>query len=258
MEYVLNFIEKNVCITGSCRGIGRGIAIGFGSLGANVLLIDIVGNITGAEETAEMVRDVGGQATIITADLSRVEEIERVVQEMKKKFSVLDVLINNHGITRKYETENYKEEDYDATLDTNLKGYFFMSSRVAKGYFIPQKYGKIISTASMASFRGVVHSCAYAASKGGVKQMTMSLACEWAKYNIQVNAVAPGYTNTKMAANIDKSSERYKRIMCATPIQRFCEVEELVGAYLFLSSHMANYITGHTFPVDGGGCASYV
>jgi len=258
MEYVLNFKGKNVCITGSGRGIGRGIAIGFGSLGANVILIDIAQNKTGAEETARMVREVGGQTTIITADLSRVEEIERVVREMKKKFSVLDILINNHGITRKYETENYKEEDYDATLDTNLKGYFFMSSRIAKEYFIPQKYGKIVSTASMASFRGVVRSCAYAASKGGVKQMTMSLACEWAKYNIQVNAVAPGYTNTKMAANIDKNSERYKRIMYATPIQRFCEVEELVGAYLFLSSNMASYVTGHTFPVDGGGCASYV
>lgn len=258
MKYIFDFKEKNVCITGSGRGIGRGVALGFGSLGANLILIDIDQSKAGIEETAEMVREVGGKTTIITADLSRVDEIERVVQEMKKKFSVLDILINNHGITRKYETEDYKEEDYDATLDTNLKGYFFMSSRVAKEYFIPQKYGKIISTASMASFRGVVRSCAYAASKGGVKQMTMSLACEWAKYNIQVNAVAPGYTNTKMAANIDKNSEWYKRIMYATPMQRFGEVEELVGAYLFLASHMASYVTGHTFPVDGGGCASYV
>ena len=115
MKYIFDFKEKNVCITGSGRGIGRGIAIGFGSLGANLILIDIDQNKAGVEETAEMVREVGGKATIITADMSRVDEIERVVQEMKKKFSVLDILINNHGITIMSVSKPKTDADYDAT-----------------------------------------------------------------------------------------------------------------------------------------------
>jgi NAD(P)-dependent dehydrogenase (short-subunit alcohol dehydrogenase family) len=258
MKYVFDFKGKNVCITGSARGIGRGVAEGFGSYGANLILVDIEASKKGLQETKQIVENTGGKATIFTANLSQVAEIEQLVQKMRKEFAVLDVLINNHGITRKYETEDYKEEDYDATLDTNLKGYFFLCSRIAKNYFIPQKYGKIVNTASMAALRGVTRSCAYSASKGGVKQITMTLACEWAKYNIQVNAIAPGYTNTKMASHIDKNSEWYRTIMYATPMKRFGEIEDLVGAYLFLSSQMSNYITGHTLPVDGGACASFV
>lgn len=249
MNYQLDFKGKVVIVTGASGGIGKQIAIGFGSLGANVVLISR--NEKKLEETASLVREAGGEATIIPADLSDVSKIEDVVAEVMEHHPRIDVLVNNSGVTRRKPSIEVTEEDWHFVTDLNQKSLFFMSQAVGK-VMIEQGYGKIVNIASIGGVVAIEESAPYSSSKGGVIQITKVLASEWAKYNIQVNAVGPGYIETEINSNALKNEQFFNKIIARTPSKRLGEIDDVVGGVLFLSSHLANYITGHTLMIDGG------
>jgi NAD(P)-dependent dehydrogenase (short-subunit alcohol dehydrogenase family) len=250
MNYNYNFKDKVVAVTGASRGIGRSISVGFGSHGAHLILISR--SQEQLEKTASMVEEAGGKATIITADLTKVEEINRTIEKIKEKYSKLDVLVNNAGISRRKPSIEVTEEDWDVILNTNLKSYFFMSIAAARELMIKQGYGKIVNVASIGGIVGITGSAPYSTSKGGVVLLTKVLGCEWAKYNIQVNAVGPAYTNTELIAKAIQNEEFLNTIISRTPAKRLAEPEEIVGGVLYLASDLANYVTGHTLLIDGG------
>ena len=250
MKFELNFTNKIVCVTGAGRGIGKSIALGFGSLGAHVFLVSR--NMNQLQETAQEIIQAGGEASPLVCDLSKVDEINKLVTGIKKISPKLDILVNNHGANIKLPSETYKEEDWDLTLDTNLKSYFFLATAVAREFMIPQQSGKIISLASIGGLTAIVKSAAYCSSKGGVIQMTKVLACEWAKHNIQVNAVGPAYIKTQLVKETLKNKDFVKSLMSRIPAGRCGEPSEVAGGVLFLASDLANYITGHTLMIDGG------
>jgi len=250
MNYQLDFSNKVVCVTGAGRGIGKSIALGFGSLGAHVFLVSR--HIEQLEDTAAEIRQAGGNATPICADLAKVDEINQLMTQIKEKTPQLDILVNNHGANIKRPSETYQEEDWDLTLDTNLKSYFFLATAAAREFMIPQNSGKIVNMASIAGLSAIVKSAAYSSSKGGVVQLTKVLGCEWAKYNIQVNAVGPAYIKTELVTETLKNEEFVKNLYFRTPAGRCGEPEEVAAGVLFLASSLANFITGHTLMIDGG------
>ncbi|NEU30923.1 glucose 1-dehydrogenase [bacterium LRH843] len=249
MNYQLDFKEKVVVVTGSSGGIGRDIAVGFGSLGANVVLVSR--NQEKLEETATFVRDVGGEAMVIPADLSDINTIQNVVEKIKQQYRSIDVLVNNSGVTKRRPSTEVTEEDWDYVTDLNQKSCFFMCQAVGK-VMIEQGYGKIVNLASIGSFVAITESAPYSSSKGGVVQMTKVLACEWAKYNVQVNAVGPGYIKTELIANALQNEEFINKVNFRTPSKRLGTPDEVVGGVLYLASNLANYVTGHTLMIDGG------
>ncbi|MBP1931135.1 SDR family NAD(P)-dependent oxidoreductase [Ammoniphilus resinae] len=249
MNFQLDFSDKVVIVTGASRGIGKSIALGFGSLGANVVLVSR--NKEQLEETAVLVRDRGGKALVIPADLSDLGQIQKVVDTVKQNFAKIDVLVNNSGVTRRKPAEEVTEEDWNLIMDLNQKSYFFMCQAVGKE-MIKQGHGKIVNMASIGGFVAITNSSPYTSSKGAVVQMTKVLACEWAKYNIQVNAIGPGYIATELIANAVKNEEFLNRIVTRTPSKRLGNPDEIVGGVLYLSSDLANYVTGHTLMIDGG------
>ncbi|KJS19558.1 MAG: hypothetical protein VR72_18055 [Clostridiaceae bacterium BRH_c20a] len=250
MHYTLSFKDKIVAVTGASKGIGRSIAVGFGSLRAHVILISRTSELL--EETATMVREVGGTASVISADLNQLDEIQKVVSEIKSTFKTLDVLVNNAGISKRKPSTEITEIEWDSILNTNLKSYFFMSSMVAEQIMIPQGYGKIVNTASIGGIVGITRSAPYSSSKGGVVMLTKVLGCEWAKHNIQVNAVAPAYIRTELIAKAIENKEFLETIENRTPARRLGEPEEVVGGVLYLASHLASYVTGQVLAIDGG------
>jgi NAD(P)-dependent dehydrogenase (short-subunit alcohol dehydrogenase family) len=250
MNYQLDFTNKNVCVTGAGRGIGKSIALGFGALGAHVFLISR--HLQQLEDTAAEIRQAGGNATPLCADLANVEEINKLMAKIKEKTPQLDILVNNHGANIKRPSETYQEEDWDLTLNTNLKSYFFLATAAAREFMIPQASGKIVNLASIGGLNAIVKSAAYCSSKGGVVLMTKVLGCEWAKYNIQVNAVGPAYIKTELVKETLKNEEFVKNLQFRTPAGRCGEPEEVAAGVLFLASNLANFITGHTLMIDGG------
>jgi NAD(P)-dependent dehydrogenase (short-subunit alcohol dehydrogenase family) len=250
MKYQLDFTNKVACVTGAGRGIGKSIALGFGSLGAHVFLVSR--NLQQLESTAKEIITAGGKATPLTCDLSKVDEINKLVTRLKEKTPQLDILVNDHGANIKRPSETYREEDWDITLSTNLKSYFFLSTAVAREFMIPQQAGKIVNLASIGGLNAIVKSAAYCSSKGGVVLMTKVLGCEWAKYNIQVNAVGPAYIKTELVKETLKNEDFVKNLYYRTPAARCGEPEEVAAGVLFLASNLANFITGHTLMIDGG------
>ncbi|GEN36636.1 SDR family NAD(P)-dependent oxidoreductase [Aneurinibacillus danicus] len=249
MNYQFDFKNKIVVVTGASRGIGRDIAVGFGSLGANVVLVSR--NKDQLEETASLVEDAGGEAIVIPADLSVIDTIQEVVAKIKQNYPRIDVLVNNSGVTRRKPSTEVTEEDWDYIMDLNQRSYFFMCQAVGKE-MIHQGYGKIVNMASVGGVVGITNSAPYSSSKGGVVLLTKVLASEWAKYNIQVNAVGPGYIKTELVANAIKDQEFLNTIISRTPSKRLGNPDEVVGGVLYLASDLANYVTGHTLMIDGG------
>lgn len=250
MSYQFDFRDKIIAVTGGGRGIGRSIAMVFGSLGAKVIVISRTEEEL--KETAEQINQLGGEATLHVADLSEPQTIPSVIDFIQEHFGRLDVLVNNAGVTRRKKSEELTEEDWDFVMDTNLKALALISFAVAKNLMIPQGYGKIINIASMGGILAITESAPYSSSKGGVIQLTKVLGCEWAKYNIQVNAVAPGYINAGLGGNATKNQELMERVLARTPAKRLGNPEEVVGGVLFLASDLASYITGQTLAIDGG------
>lgn len=247
MENHFNLSDRVAVVTGANTGIGQGIALALAAAGADVALV----GRTAASETADKVRDIGGRAEIVSADLSTIEPVDRVVDETVDKLGRIDILVNNAGIIRRADAVEFTEEDWDAVVDTNLKSVFFLCQAAAKR-MIPQGSGKIINIASMLTFQGGIRVPSYTASKSGIGGLTKLLANEWAAKGINVNAIAPGYIATNNTAALQADETRNRQIMDRIPAARWGDPADLGGAAVFLASSASDYVQGHILAVDGG------
>jgi 2-deoxy-D-gluconate 3-dehydrogenase len=234
-------------VTGANTGIGQAIALALAAAGADVALI----GRTPATDTAEQVRALGRRAAIVSADLSTIAPVERVVAETLEKLGRLDILVNNAGIIRRADAVDFTEEDWDAVVDTNLKSVFFLAQAAGR-HMIAQGRGRIINIASMLTFQGGVRVPSYTASKSGIGGLTKLLANEWAKHGVTVNAIAPGYIATNNTAALQADPVRNTAIVDRIPAGRWGDPADLGGAAVFLSSDAAAYVQGHVLAVDGG------
>lgn len=239
---------KKAIVTGSGRGLGRGMAQGLHDAGAEVALIDVMDSV---HQVAAEMGATGAKVISLTADLAQRDQLRNVFHEAIEKLGGLDILLNNVGITRWSPAEQMSEADWDIVIEVNLNSLFF-AAQVAGQHMLKQGHGKIVNIASLLSFGGGYLTVGYAASKGGVGQMTKALANEWASQGINVNAIAPGYMATEMNIPLMEDEARNKLIMDRVPAGRWGLPEDLVGALIFLSSSASDYVNGILLPVDGG------
>jgi 2-deoxy-D-gluconate 3-dehydrogenase len=229
--------------------LGQGIATGLAEAGADIFG---VGSAPDAASTKTAVEKAGRRFVYLQANLIKQAEIPRIVAEAVKAFGHIDILVNNAGIIRRADALDFSEADWDDVMDINLKTVFFLSQAVAKQFVKQGAGGKIINIASMLSFQGGIRIPSYAASKGGIRSLTMLLANEWAKHNINVNAIAPGYMATDNTSALRADEERSTAILARIPAGRWGTPEDLAGCAVFLASPASVYMNGYTVAVDGG------
>lgn len=239
---------KIAIVTGASRGLGQGIIVGLAKAGA-----DIVGvGQSDTSETRKLVESTGKKFVEVKADLTKQDKLDDIIQVCKKEFGRVDILVNNAGTIRREDAINYTEKDWDDILNLNLKTVFFLSQKVAKEFIEQKTGGKIINIASMLSFQGGIRVPAYTASKSAIMGITKALANEWAKYNINVNAIAPGYMATDNTKALREDEKRSEEILSRIPAGRWGTKEDMAGAAVFLASSASDYVNGHTLAVDGG------
>ena len=234
-------------VTGANTGIGQAIAIALAQAGADVALV----GRTPAEDTAAAIRDLGRRALIVSADLSSIEPVQRIVDETVAGLGGLDILVNNAGIIRRADAVDFTDEDWDAVVDTNLKSVFVLCQAAGR-HMIAEGKGRIINIASMLTFQGGIRVPSYTASKSGIGGLTKLLANEWAKHGVTVNAIAPGYIATNNTAALQADEARNAAILDRIPAGRWGDAADLGGAAVFLASDAAAYVQGHILAVDGG------
>jgi 3-oxoacyl-[acyl-carrier protein] reductase len=240
--------EKVAIVTGASRGLGKATALALAGAGAKVV-VNYAGSAALAEETVAEIRSQGGEAVAVQADVSNAQDVERLLSSTLEVFGKVDVLVNNAGITRDNLLLRMKEQDWDAVLDTNLKGIFLSTKAVTKP-MMKQRFGRIINLTSVVGLTGNAGQANYAAAKAGVVGFTKSCARELASRGITVNAVAPGFIQTDMT---DKLPEELKQKMLGEiPLGRLGEAKDVANLVVFLASEEASYITGQTINVDGG------
>jgi len=234
-------------VTGSAGGLGAAYAVALASAGADVAVHDR----TAGDETCERVRALGRRAIAVVGDITSPETPERIVRETVEGLGALDIVVNNAGTIRRAPAAQTTDEDWLAVLDVNLSAVFRMC-RAAGCHMLAQGRGKIVNVASLLAFQGGILVPAYAASKGGVAQLTKSLANEWAGRGVNVNAIAPGYVRTANTAPLQADPVRNKAIVDRIPAGRWAEPDDIAGGVVFLSSSASDYVQGHVLVVDGG------
>lgn len=243
-----NLKDKVAIVTGASKGLGQGIALGLADAGANIVGVDILD----MAQTKVEVEALNRNFLDIKADLINIEPIQKIIDETVEQFNKIDILVNNAGIIRRADAIEFSEKDWDDVMNINIKTLFFFSQAVAKRYIEQGSPGKIINIASLLSFQGGIRVPSYTASKTAVMGITRLLANEWARYNININAIAPGYMVTDNTAPLRKDKERSKAILDRIPAEKWGEPEDLQGVAVFLASEASNYINGYTIAVDGG------
>ena len=240
---------KVAIVTGSERGLGRGMATALAQAGADVVGVTYVAD---APETAAAVQAAGRRYLHVQADLSSLEPIQRIVDTAIQEFGHIDILVNNAGIIIRNDSVDFTEKEWDDVMDINVKATFFMCQAVARQFIKQGNGGKIVNVASMLSFQGGIRVPSYTASKSGVKGITMLMANEWAKHGINVNAIAPGYMATDNTTQLRADEARSAEILGRIPAGRWGLPEDLGGAVVFLASKAGDYVNGYTIAVDGG------
>jgi 2-deoxy-D-gluconate 3-dehydrogenase len=238
---------KVAIVTGANTGIGQAIALALAEAGADIAAV----GRTPAEDTVAKARALGRRAEIVSADLSTIEPVQRIVDETVDKLGGLHILVNNAGIIRRADAVDFTEEDWDAVVDTNLKSVFFLCQAAGR-HMIANGGGKIINIASMLTFQGGIRVPSYTASKSGIGGLTKLLANEWASKGVNVNAIAPGYIATNNTVALQADEVRNKSILDRIPAGRWGDAADLGGAAVFLASRAADYVQGHILAVDGG------
>ncbi len=239
---------KVAIVTGSSRGLGQGMALALAEAGADIVGVDY----TVAVETKEKVEALGKKYHHIEANLMSIDKLGDIVKEAVDVFGHIDILVNNAGIIRREDAINFSEKDWDDVMNINVKTVFFFSQAAAKQFILQGTGGKIINIASMLSFQGGVRVPSYTASKSGVSGITKAMANEWAKFNINANAIAPGYMATDNTAALRADAQRSEDILARIPANRWGLPEDLMGPIVFLASSASDYVNGYTVAVDGG------
>ncbi|HVA00027.1 MAG TPA: glucose 1-dehydrogenase [Terriglobia bacterium] len=245
----LSLEGKRALVFGGTSGLGKAIAIGLAEAGADV--VPVSRRAEEVRKTAEEINALGKRTFEIMADVTVREQIQAVIDKMIHEMGRIDILVNSAGTTLRVPSFEATEDQWDRVLDINLKGTWNCCQMVGR-VMREQKYGRIINIASLLSFLSGHEVTAYAASKGGVAQITRCLAAEWAKYNIAVNAIAPGVFETPLNKELINRPARKTSILSHTPMKRFGQLEEIQGAAILLASDAASFITGAIIPVDGG------
>ncbi len=241
---------KIALVTGSSRGVGRAVALGFAKEGANVV-VNYTSNETAANEVVKAIESLGCKAIAFKADVAQKSDAEHLVKMAVETFGRLDILVNNAGFTRPALMIKMSEDQWDQVVDIHLKGAF-LCSQAAALYMKEQNSGKIINVTSVAGLVGTVGQINYSAAKGGIISMTKSIARELARYNICANVISLGIVATDMTEKI-RSDEKLKEIyMNRILLKRFAEPDDISPAFAFLASDESNYITGQLLCVDGG------
>jgi 3-oxoacyl-[acyl-carrier protein] reductase len=240
--------DKVAVVTGASRGIGRAIAERLASEGAKVV-VNHRASSEQAEEVVRAIREQGGEAVAMQADVSDYQQAHELIQSITKQFGRIDVLVNNAGTTRDTLLMMMKESDWDLVIDTNLKSVFNCCKAVARG-MVRQRSGRIINITSVAGLAGNPGQTNYAASKAGIVGFTKSLAKELGTRHITVNAVAPGFVPTALTNSLPEDLKQ--EAIEHTPLGRFGEPEEIAAAVAFFASDEAGFITGQVLSVDGG------
>jgi len=239
---------KIAVITGAGRGIGRAIALQFTQNGAKVV-VNYRNSIAQVEELLDEIKNAGGEAIAVQADISKEAQVKGLIEAAVKHFGRLDILVNNAGITKDNLLMRMSEEDFNSVLDINLKGTF-LCMKYASSVMLKQRSGKIINISSVVGITGNAGQANYAASKAGVIGLTKAVARELASRGITVNAVAPGFIETEMTMHLpDKVKEAS---IAGIPLKRFGTAKEIAGTVSFLASDSADYITGQVIQVNGG------
>lgn len=246
---IFDLTDKIAIVTGATKGLGYGMALALAKAGADIVVVSRTP--ADCEKVASEISAMGRKALAVPTDVKKKQAIDNLVSKVLETFGKIDILVNNAGTAVTKAAEELTEDEWDKVVDTNLKGVFIMAQSVGKE-MIKQKKGKIINISSMFGLVGDKSVLPYLASKGGVIQLTKGLALEWAKHNIQVNALAPGYVITSLNEKEFSEEKVYNYIVGKIPMRRLGKVEEIAGAVVFLASDAANYITGTTLAVDGG------
>jgi len=240
--------NKVAIVTGSSKGLGQALAVGLAEAGANIVGVSRTPQL----ETEKLVRENGCEFLWIKMDMLETDDMGSIIEKTLEKFGKVDILVNNAGTIRRNPALNFTEKDWDDVLNLNLKKVFLLSQAFAKQIISQGTKGKIINIASMLSFQGGINVTSYTASKHGVLGLTRILANEWAIYNINVNAIAPGYMETELTEPLIKDEKRNTEILSRIPFGRWGKPEDLKGAVVFLASDASDYITGAFIAVDGG------
>ena len=245
-------MKKTVLITGASHGIGRETAILFAKQNYNVVI-----NYNSSENEAQSLaaselKEQGFDAIAVKADVSKRNEVEEMFQTVNETFGDVHILVNNAGIIKRNDAIDYTEEDWDSVVFLNQKFTFFLCQAAAKQFIAQKSGGKIINIASMLSYQGGIRVPSYTASKSAVLGLTRAMANEWAKYNINVNGIAPGYMATNNTQALRNDDDRSDEILSRIPAGRWGTPADMAGAVVYLASAASDYVNGFTLAVDGG------
>ncbi len=239
---------KIAIVTGCDTGLGQGMAVGLAKAGCDIAGV----NIVEPADTKEMIEGLGRKFLDIRANLMKMDDIPGIVAKTVAEYGRIDILVNNAGIIRREDAIQFSEKDWDDVMNINIKSVFFLSQAVAKQFIAQGNGGNIVNVASMLSFQGGIRVPSYTASKSGVMGVTRLLANEWAKHDINVNAIAPGYMATNNTQALREDAARSKEILDRIPAGRWGLPSDLAGPVVFLCSPASAYINGYTIAVDGG------
>jgi NAD(P)-dependent dehydrogenase (short-subunit alcohol dehydrogenase family) len=251
----LDLTSRTAVVVGGTSGIGLTLAKGLAEAGADVIPTGRRARLV--ESAAREVRKLGRRSLAIPSDVTKVESLEALLRAVSEEFGAVDILINCAGVTKRGATLDVSDSDWNQILDTNLNGTLRACQMFGR-HMIERKYGRIVNIASLGSLLALYEVSAYSASKAAIASLTKSLAIEWARYGVCVNAIVPGVFRTGMNAALLDGTPRSEEFLLRTPMHRFGELEELVGAAVFLASEASSFVTGHLLAVDGGFLASGV